>query len=417
MKTLLAVPCFFVLLGGAESMPPGLPDPLVMADGTKVATPQQWREKRRPELLQLFAREMYGQMPGRPESMKFEVFDTDAKALGGKATRRQVAIYFTGKPEGPRMDLLIYLPKGAKPPVPVIFGLNFWGNHAVHADPGIRMTTSYMEEGARNHPYLDLSGVKDHRATEACRGTDAKRWPVDEILARGYGFATAYRGDIDPDMPDGLPQGIRALYPELQDRGDNFSTIGAWAWAFSRGMDYLQTDADIDAKRVVIFGWSRLGKAAIWAAANDERFALVISSESGSGGAKLFHHDVGESIKRLNAVFPHWYCQNFRKYNDKETSLPFDQHMVLALVAPRPLYVSASQGDAIFDPVGEFFGAKGAEPVYRLLGAGGLPAEVVPRLDQPVHGQIGYHRRTGRHDVTAFDWEQYLGFCDDALRG
>ena len=322
MKTLLAIPCLFVLLGGDESMPPGLPDALVMADGTKVATPQQWREKRRPELLQLFAREMYGQMPGRPESMKFEVFDTDAKALGGKATRRQVAIYFTGKPEGPRMDLLIYLPNGAKRPVPVIFGLNFWGNHAVHADPGIRMTTSYMEEGTRNHPYLDLSGVKDHRATEACRGTDAKRWPVDEILARGYGFATAYRGDIDPDMPDGLPQSIRARYPELQDRGDNFSTIAAWAWAFSRGMDYLQTAADIDAKRVVIFGWSRLGKAAIWAAANDERFALIISSESASGGAKLFHHDVGENIKRLNTVFPHWYCQTSGSTTTKRRACP-----------------------------------------------------------------------------------------------
>lgn len=393
-----------------------LPDPLKMADGTPVTSAEQWREKRRPELLALFAHEMYGVSPGRPADMKFEVFDTDPKALGGKATRRQVAVYFTGKPDGQRMDLLIYLPNSAMRPVPVIFGLNFWGNHAVSVDPGIRITTSYMEEGKKN-PYLDLSGVRDHRATEASRGVDAHRWPVEEILAHGFGFVTAYRGDIDPDLPDGFKQSIKALYPDLQNRGDNFSTIGAWAWALSRGMDYLQTDADIDPNRVAVFGWSRLGKAAIWAAANDERFALVISSESGAGGAKIFHHNVGENIHRLNTVFPHWYCQNFRKYDGQETTLPFDQHEVLALIAPRPLYVANSDPSSKFDYEGEFLGLKNAEPVYRLLGGSALPAEELPPIDHAVQGEsLAYHRRTGRHDVTAFDWEQYLIFCEAHLR-
>jgi hypothetical protein len=346
--------------------------------------------------------------------MKFEVFDNDPKALNGKAIRRQVAVYLTGKTDGPRMDLLIYLPNEVKRPMPVIFGMNFWGNHSVINDPAIRLTTSYMDQGP-NNPYLDLSGVKNHRATEACRGNDAARWPVETIIARGFGFVTAYRGDIDPDIADGYNLSIKSQYPELKDRSDNFSTIGAWAWAFSRGIDYLVTDPDIDKDRIAIMGWSRLGKAAVWAAANDQRIALLISSESGSGGAKLFHHDAGESIQRLNTHFPYWYCRNFSKYNGKESTLPFDSNQTLSLVAPRPMYIASSQGDAIFDPIGEFLGPKGAEPVYKLLGAGGLPADTIPPLDVSVQGQIGYHRRTGKHNVLPFDWQQYLDFCDNHL--
>lgn len=400
----------------APEMPANVPDPLRCEDGTRVTTPEAWLKRRRPELLALFTREMYGQMPPPPAGMKFELFDDDPHALDGLATRRQVAINLTGAPDGPRIDLLLYLPNARKGPAPVIFGLNFWGNHAVIADPKIRLTPSYVESGGALHSYLDLSGVKNNRATDACRGTDAVRWPIREMLQRGYGFATIYRGDIDADLKDRPDLSIKRLFPALQHRGDNFSTIGAWAWGLSRGMDYLVTDAGVDPKRVAVFGWSRLGKAALWAAANDTRFALVLSAESGSGGAKLFHHNVGESIRRLNEVFPHWYCENFRKYNDHETTLPFDQHEVIALIAPRPVYASASEGSQIFDPIGEFLGPKAAEPVYRLLGAGGLPAESTPPLGVSVQGTLGYHRRPGRHDVTPFDWQNYLAFCDRHLQ-
>jgi hypothetical protein len=402
----------------SSALPANLPNPLICDDGTPVTSPDMWRERRRPELLNLLTHQEYGRMPARPEAMRFEVFDTDVKALDGRATRKQVAAYFDGKPDGPRMDLLIYLPNKARRPVPVIFGLNFWGNQSVISDPAIRLPVTYMDgptSGSRQ--YLDLSGVKENRATEATRGIDAGRWAIEQILARGYGFATAYRNDIAVDLPetDAQPTGVRASYPQLQVGDDNFGTLAAWAWGFSRGMDYLVTDKDVDANRVAIFGWSRLGKAAIWAGATDERFAAVISSESAAGGAKLFHHKLGEDIHRLVTVFPHWYCRAFRSYDGQDTTMAFDQNFALALIAPRPLYVASSQGSGSFDPVGEFLGAKSVNPVYELLGVTGLRTDEMPALDQPVIGRISYHRRTGKHDVTAFDWEQYLKFCDQYL--
>lgn len=395
-----------------ESMPANLPDPLIMNDGTRVTTKEQWILSRRGEIIELLSREMYGDAPPRPANLKFEVFDHDPRALNGKATRKQIAVTFGNTTSKQwRIDLLLYIPNEVKTP-PVILGLNFWGNHAVINDPAIRLTESYIEEGSPRNKYLDLSGVKNHRATDAARGTDAIRWPVQEMIDRGYALATAYRGDIDPDIKDGFDQSVKSLYPELQKRDANFGTIGAWAWSLSRLMDYLVTDKDIDAKRVALFGWSRLGKAALWAMANDERFALFLDSEGGSGGIKLFHYPQGQTIQNLNANFPHWYCRNYSKYDGKEAAMPFDSHFAVALVAPRPIYSGASEGNQTFDPTGQFLAIKAAEPVYALFGKTGLPADKVPALDTPVHGYLGFHRRSGRHDVTAFDWEQYLKFCD-----
>jgi len=389
-----------------------LPDPLVLANGQRVKNAKQWHTKRRKELLKLFTAEMYGQAPPRPKDMRFEVFDVDKNALNGKATRKQIAVYFNGKADGPRMDLLMYIPNHLKRPAPAILGLNFWGNHAIHPDPVIRITTSWMESGKGN-PYVKLSCVTDHRATEACRGVNAAQWPIDTILARGYALITAYREDIaSDDAKTGFQKGIHPIYPDYQQRSDNFGTIAAWAWALSRAMDYVVTDKAIDAKRVAVFGWSRLGKAALWAGANDERFAMVISNESGAGGAKLFHRGVGENIRRLCTVFPHWYAANFKKYMDKDTLLPFDQHQVISLVAPRPVYIASAVDDKGADPQGEFAAAKAAESVYLFLGKTGLPAQTIPPLNQSVQGQIGYHIRTGGHDVTLYDWKQYLNFAD-----
>ena len=384
-----------------------------MANGDRITSARQWRA-RRVELIEQFRREMYGQAPPRPAAMRFLNVERVSGALGGAAVRKQVTIAFTGDPAGPKVELLVYLPAKAKGQVPVILGMNFWGNQEVSADPGIRLTTGEMESGRSK--YVDLSCVKDHHATEACRGINARQWPIEKILARGYALATFYCIDIHPDEAGHLNEGLFALYPELQDRGDNFAVIGAWAWALSRAMDYLETDREIDKRRVAAFGWSRLGKAALWAAATDERFAMAISNESGAGGAKLFHRGVGESVRQLNTNFPHWYCANFRKYNDLDTSLPFDQHEMIALIAPRPVYVASAQDDREADPLGEFQAAKAAEPVYRLLGKEGLPTGSFPAVNQAVFGQIGYHVRAGRHDVTEFDWTQYLRFLDERMR-
>jgi hypothetical protein len=402
----------FVLSTGLGWAQVSLPDPLVLVNGQRVKNTKQWRTQRRPELIRLCTTEMYGQAPPRPKDMRFEVFEEDKKALNGKATRRQVAVYFNGKTDGPRMDLLLYIPNNVKGRVPAILGLNFWGNHAIHPDPAIRITPSWMESGKGN-PYANLSCVVNHQATEACRGINANQWPLDTILSRGYAVVTAYREDIaSDDAKTGLQKGVHTLYPDFQNRGDNFGTIAAWAWALSRAMDYLVTDKSIDATKIAVFGWSRLGKAALWAGATDERFAMVISNESGAGGAKLFHRDVGENIRRLCTVFPHWYAANFKKYMDKDTLLPFDQHEVISLVAPRPVYIASAIDDKGADPQGEFAAAKAAESVYLFLGKAGLPTTTIPPLNRSVQGQIGYHIRSGGHDVTLFDWKQYLNFAD-----
>ncbi|MBC7399377.1 MAG: acetylxylan esterase [Mucilaginibacter sp.] len=378
----------------------GLADPLTMADGSKVTTAKQWH-KRRKELLHFFTTEMYGQQPKRPASMTFKVSESSKTALGGLATRKQVTVYFNGKPNGPQMDLLIYLPNQVKKPG-VILQLGFNGNQTLSNDTAVKISSSWVANGKT---------AVNNKATEASRGKTPNA-DVEMILKRGYGFATIYCGDIDPDFDDGFKNGVHALYPKLQGRGDNFSTIGAWAWGLSRALDYLETDKDIDAKKVVVFGFSRLGKAALWAGATDQRFAMVLSNESGAGGVRIFRRGKGEDIKHLCTSFPHWFDANFRKYIGRDTLLPFDQHLVISLVAPRPIAIGSALGDQYSDPEGEFLGGVYASPVYRLLGTTGLPATQMPGLNEPVAGQIQYHIRPGNHNILTYDWQQYLNFMD-----
>lgn len=385
-----------------------LPDPLVCADGTRISTVRTWEKKRRPELLRLFEEQVYGRAPQRPQRrLPCEIISQATDAFGGKATRKEVTVWLTGQKGGPSLNLLIFRPNGVKGRVPAFLGLNFGGNHAVTSDPAVQLAGSWLPQG---------SGVTNNRATEAGRGREASRWPIEKILSRGYALVTAYYGDIEPDFAEGWKLGLRAA---LSPAGTNtvfqpgeWGAIGAWAGGLSRALDYLETDRTIDAKRVALLGHSRLGKTALWAGAQDQRFAIVISNESGEGGAALARRRFGERTGDLNRRFPHWFCGNFKQYSEREDALPVDQHELLALIAPRPLYVASAEEDRWADPRGEFLAARAAEPVYQLYRKAGLGVTEQPPVNTPVGATIGYHVRTGKHDVTDYDWEQYLVFAD-----
>jgi hypothetical protein len=384
-----------------------LPDPLVFNNGKPVRSARDWK-RRREEILELFEANVYGRSPKAPRDISFDVVETDRNALGGKATRKQVTIYFSSKKDGPKADLLIYIPTGARKPVPMILALNFFGNQSVINDPAIRLPTIW-----------DWKTHVKQQATEESRGHDSE-FEVEKILARGYGFATICYQNIDPDFKGGYVEGIRPLFfkpGQTEPAPDDWGAIGAWSYGLSRAMDYLEKDKDVDAKRVAIMGHSRLGKAVLWAGALDTRFAMVLSSCSGEGGASLARRDYGETVTNVVDAFPYWFSANFQKYRGHADQLPVDAHELIALIAPRPVYITGAEDDRWADPKGEFLACVAAGPVYRLLGAQDLGTTEMPALNQPIMHTIAYHIRTGKHAVTDFDWDQFLNFADANLRG
>jgi len=384
-----------------------LPDILLAESGEKITNRSDWISKRRPEILQLFMDQVYGNIPEGEISVTSQTISHRDHALGGKATRDEVVITLSSGDKKAELNLLIYLPVGAEGPVPVFLGLNFYGNHATSPEKDVQMPSAWM----RNNQAAE---IHENRSHNRIRGIRVYRWQIEKIISRNYGLATLYYGDIDPDFHDGFKNGVHSLFSQAGAvRTDSsWGSISAWAWGLSRALDYLETDNRIESSKVALVGHSRLGKAALWAGAMDPRFALVISNDSGCGGAALFRRAYGETIESITSSFTHWFCGKFSEYSGNESQLPVDMHMLIALMAPRPVYVASAQEDRWADPKGEFLAAKNASVVYSLFGLEGLPAKEMPEVDSPSVGTIGYHMRTGVHDLTAYDWEQYLAFAD-----
>lgn len=377
-----------------------LPDPLTLANGKPVRDARTWYEKRRPEIVQLFEDNQYGRSPGRPAAMNFDVFDKGTPAFDGKAIRRQVTVYFSAAKNGPKMDLLLYLPAAARKPAPLLLNLSFSANSTTVDDPGI-------------HPG-EVWGP-DKTKIPAKSGRSFGRLNVVPFLAAGFGVATVYYGDIDPDFQGGLPFGVRALYlkdGQTEPAPGEWGSIAAWAWGLSRAMDYLETDPGVDSKRVALMGVSRLGKTVLWAGARDTRFAMVIASCSGEGGASLSRRNYGETVKHLSARFSYQFCANYQRFGDHVDQLPVDSNMLLSLIAPRPLYLQTGDQDFWSDPKGEFLAAVAAGPVYELLGKQGLGTDHMPPPGQPIMHTIGYHVHAGGHGTIPSDWEQFLKFME-----
>jgi len=359
-----------------------LPDPLTTQEGEKVTTVEQWQKIRRPEILELFKVNIYGRAPvGRPENFRLETKNINPKAMGGKATLKLVDIHFSGPGGEGLIKLELFIPNKVIKPV-----------------SGFLLI--------RNRP---------RGSSESTEEIIKPFSSAEQIIDRGYMAASLYTSDLDPDYFDEFENGVHGIFDPkgVQRSLDAWGTMSAWAWGASRVMDYFETDEDIDEKRIGVIGHSRNGKAALWCGALDERFSLTISNNSGCSGAALARNKKGERVKRITTVFPHWFCENYKKFQDNEDSLPVDQHELIALMAPRLVYVASASKDKGADPEGEFLSCVHADPVYRLFGLQGIKSTEMPGVGEALHdGHIGHHIRDGKHALTEYDWNHYMDFAD-----
>ena len=403
----------------AKIAPYTMLDPLALPNGRRVTTASQWNTERRPGLLRLFEQNEFGRTPAAALNavMHAKVLERDEHALNGTAIREQIELSFDPAPgiappaaAARSLRLLVYVPANAHHPSPLVLGPNFSGNASVVDDARIQSTSIWSRPAGTTTPMLAAAAANS-------RGKDAERWQVPLLLSRGYAVATFYYGDLEPDFPGMSEHSVRRLYSTAADleQPNGWGALAGWAWGLSRCMDYLRIDPLIDASHIAVTGHSRLGKAADWAAAQDTRFAALLSTESGHGGQTIQRRGLGETVTHLEDSYGYWFAPAYARWIGHDAEIPVDGNLLLSLIAPRPLYVASAAGDEWSDPHGEFLSAQSASRVYRLLGATTLsPDSSAPALDQPVgvQTQLAYHDRSGPHDVRRYDWEQYLNFLD-----
>jgi hypothetical protein len=360
-----------------------LPELLQTSDGRKVTDLKIWNEIRRPEILELFRQNVFGRIPETTYKKSFKVISTDKNALDGKATLKLVDITITSEGKAIVIHLTLFTPDTKGKPAPVFLLIDNRG--PVNTDP--------------------------------LRKTKSEFWPVEEAISRGYGMAVFSNADLDPDNFDDFKNGIHGLLDKQPRTGDSWGALAAWAWGAGRCLDYLVTDKDVAGNRVAVVGHSRGGKAALCAGAEDQRFAMVVSNESGCGGAALARRRFGETVGRISSTFPHWFCSNYSKYNNNEDSMPVDMHMLLALTAPRALYVDCAADDLWGDPRGSYLSLFNAVPAFNLSGINCTIPETMPPLNkQVISGKVGFHIRDGGHNMLLSDWNRFMDFADIVLK-
>jgi hypothetical protein len=386
-----------------------LPEILISEKGDSIKSSSEWTNLRKKEILNLFSSEVYGKFPDMEYSIEFEEKLFPGSYFNGSANIKEILATVTTENGSDSFSMLYIFPANKKE-VSVFVGLNFKGNHTIDTLSLISVHKEWVADDQR----LDSA---DHKASTANRGSTASRWPIQTIIDKGYGLLTAYYGAFDPDYDDGFLNGFHPLFAEhgKVQKSNSPGSISIWAKGMSLMVDYLVQDSIADHSGIIAIGHSRLGKTALWSAANDDRYSAVISNNSGCGGAALSRRSFGETVERINTVFPHWFCDKFTKYNGMERKLPVDQHMLLALMAPRPLYVASASEDKWADPMGEYLSLKEVLPVYKLFGITQNFPERMPNPNIPYDGVTAYHIRSGKHDITAFDWIMYMNWCDKWL--
>jgi hypothetical protein len=360
-----------------------LPDVLTLTDGGKVSTSRQWEKVRRPEVLELFRKNVYGRVPQTSYEKSYKVINEDKTAMNGTATLKEVDITITARGRSLVIHLILFTPNHSKKPVPAFLLINNRGQ--ANIDPTRKVKSEF--------------------------------WPAEEVIARGYAIAAFNNSDVDPDNFDNFKNGIHGVLDIDPRPDDAWGSIAAWAWGASRCMDYLEMDKNIDAYKVAVVGHSRGGKTALWAGAEDPRFAIVVSNESGCGGAALARRRFGETVGIINTKFPHWFCTNYKQYNDNEDALPVDMHMLLTLTAPRALYVACASDDLWGDPRGSYLSLYHATSVFKLYGYPTAIPEATPPLNKQVmSGQVAFHIRDGEHNMLLKDWNFFMDFADVVLK-
>lgn len=385
-----------------------LPDLLLAADGKRITDSKDWTKKRRPEILKLIEETEFGKRPPAPKNMSFDVFDKGTPAFNGKARRKQVTIYFDKTDPQHKMELLIYLPAAAKGKVPLLLNISFSAPNQIIDDPGVKIGETW--------------NPTEGKKIKADRPSQFGKMNVEQFIEAGFGFATVYYGDIEPDFKDGIKYGIRGKYLEpgkTQPADNEWGAISAWAWGLSRAMDYFEKDKQIDARRIAVQGASRLGKTVLWTGVSDPRFKMVIASISGEGGAALARRNYGETIGHITDPSRYYYqfAPNYHKYSNKANELPFDAHFLVALMAPRPLLLQTGSTDYWSDPKGEFLSAIEATRVYKLFGESGVETTEMPKPNDTslLMNKLGYYMHDGGHTVLPEDWKRFIEYMKKYL--